>query len=190
MVDHKNKFIFIHCHKCAGESIQKSLTGSVDRGFKNDKYEGSPQKHWNACDYRKHCGDSVWNNYFKFSFIRNPWDRIISWVSYRNKRQNRQNAQILEKDIINLLENPYVQKSSYVNMLGLNRGLSVDFIGRFERLDQDFQELSNILFKKQIELPHCNKSSRKSYQDYYTESAKELVEETFKEDIKKFNFKY
>jgi hypothetical protein len=65
----------------------------------------------------------------------------------------------------------------------------VDFIGRYERLTQDFQHICDVL-ELDTALPHKNPSSRRDYRTYYNEKSRRLVEEHFKEDIDFFGYTF
>ena len=73
MINHKHKFIFIHINKCGGTSIDKVFSG---------KFRG----HKKAFDYKK-LNPKEFENYFKFTFVRNPWDRVVSFYHYQMKRK-------------------------------------------------------------------------------------------------------
>lgn len=91
IISHKYKFVFIHIHKCAGTSITKALLPHLD---KNDlvlgctpeleklsrEYEkkGLINKHSSAAEVYKFLGKEKWKEYFTFSFVRNPYDLILS----------------------------------------------------------------------------------------------------------------
>ena len=82
MINHDLKCIFIHCQKCAGESIEKALCGKADKGYGGDYFEGSPEKHKGINFYKKNYSNEF-KTYFRFTVVRNPYDRFISWVKYR-----------------------------------------------------------------------------------------------------------
>ena len=81
--------IFVHIPKTGGTSIEHF--------FKNNsaKYISS-HRHFTAQVSKEKFGDDVWGSSFKFSIIRNPWDRIYSWwcsthncgSKYLNNRDN------------------------------------------------------------------------------------------------------
>ena len=64
MINHEHKCIFIHINKCGGCSVDQFFTGSF-------------QGHLKALEYKKSYPNDF-NNYFKFTFVRNPWDRVVS----------------------------------------------------------------------------------------------------------------
>lgn len=105
IISHTRKFIFIHPHRCGGTSITNSLLpylGDEDEVYgctregevlseknrlKNiKKYNreqgGFPWKHLTAKFAKEYVGDEIWDKYFKFTFIRSPWEIHLSNYSW------------------------------------------------------------------------------------------------------------
>ena len=89
------KFIFIHLHKCGGTSVERSLDDIMqwnDIMLGSTKYGESVQsqyndkfgifKHSSALKTKDLVGDEIWDQYFTFSVVRHPIDRIVSYYSY------------------------------------------------------------------------------------------------------------
>jgi hypothetical protein len=190
MIIHKYKCIFVHCQKCAGEAIEFSLSGKSDRGYRGDMYEGSPEKHFSVNQYIERHGESIWRNYFTFSFVRNPWSRVISWIRYRDKRYNLYNDEINTTIIKRELERHHLASNSYFELLSLNTPDSIDFIGRFETLQEDFNTICDKIGIPQQKLPHINKSKHKHYTEYYDEETKQIVAEKYAKDIEYFGYEF
>ncbi|TBV25490.1 hypothetical protein DMZ43_11120 [Meridianimaribacter sp. CL38] len=75
MVSHKYKCIFIHIPKTGGETVISLI----------DDSDKSIPKHANAAQIRDYLGEDKWNEYYKFSIVRNPFDLAISMYSHLRK---------------------------------------------------------------------------------------------------------
>ncbi len=105
IVSHKHRFIFVCPRKVAGTSIRLNLSplcgdGDVIAGDETfrpgvdaDEYgtmrarnnDGYSQPHILPDDIRRRVGEQVWNDYFKFTVVRNPWDLFVSLYFYKFK---------------------------------------------------------------------------------------------------------
>ena len=169
-----------------------------------------PRKHYTAREWREIYGGKVWNSCFKFSFVRNPWDRLVSWWSLVDNSRNfnaqppnaffayvleratsfeefllRCDAEIFDRD---------GRKNIFRNQIDYLAGdadeLIVDFVGRFERLQESFNEISIRLGRAPIELPQNNASHHAAYTDYYTPVTAEIVAKRYARDIEQFGYRF
>jgi sulfotransferase famil protein len=69
MISDRHKFIFVHIQKTGGTSIEKVFEPLAD-------LRDVPFKHASAAHYRESFPDQF-DSYFKFSFVRNPWDWLV-----------------------------------------------------------------------------------------------------------------
>lgn len=186
MISEKHKSIFVHIPKTAGTSIEKKL------GLFED-FQRGVQDHRTIIELRNSMEIMDFKKYFKFSFVRNPWDRVFSW--YRNvmrdpihrKGQNIPDdcsfAQFLECFSTNLVLKPQLY------WLEDEKGdIPLDFIGRFENLSEDFKKVSKAIGIKEADLPHYLSSQKPDYRDFYNEKTKKIVESTYIKEIKMFNY--
>ena len=78
MISHKHKFIFIHIPKCAGCSLKEHLVKNSDNKLINSGHE--------SLDVLLKNFSLKTEDYYKFTFVRNPWDRIVSlyffWLNH------------------------------------------------------------------------------------------------------------
>jgi hypothetical protein len=202
MISHKYKCIFIHIPRTAGTAIEKWICGD------DWWYIEKETKHLLASQAKK-IYQEYWDSYFKFSFVRNPWDRMVSCLgAYEDF------FKISCKEFLNIdgykkefgypitIENDYrfskkndiqlekhQEHSVYLNILDEN----LDFIGKFESLRKDTEFIKKRL-KIEKDFPFTVKdgaSKRKDkYQDYYDDKARRDVEELFRKDIKKFRYRF
>lgn len=183
----KKQYIFIHINKTGGSSIEKALGDAQ-------------QIHFSAYALKNYLGTQVFNSKFKFAFVRNPYDRIVSQYHYRlqNNQTNIKDKAISFKDWVRKC---YVEQDeeyynypamfqSQVDWLTDRDGkLIVDFIGKFENFEEDFKHVCyklNIPYKP---LPHARKSSRtKNYLNFYDEETLKIVSDKFTKDFAYFGY--
>tara|TARA_Y100000589_G_C26878817_1_gene517132 strand:- start:183 stop:689 length:507 start_codon:yes stop_codon:yes gene_type:complete len=154
------------------------------------------------------------DNYFKFCIVRNPFDRIVSL--YFNFLCNRQGGtEILRYSKFRrfyksifwksnkdfnlfcqlLYESEFWKKEvhfrpQYEYLLNKNGQLSIDFIGRFENLENDFYRISKIL-DINTKLIHINQSKRlKDYRKYFNKESIEIIKKLYKIDIETFGYSF
>lgn len=86
LISHSHKLIFVHIQKTGGMTVTKVLRGNVP------DISRLKQKHEFAIQAREELDD--WDEYFKFAFVRNPWDRLVSWYSMIKNADIAQLSQI------------------------------------------------------------------------------------------------
>tara|TARA_A200000159_G_scaffold54006_1_gene50054 strand:- start:27253 stop:27858 length:606 start_codon:yes stop_codon:yes gene_type:complete len=199
MISHKHKCIFIHIPRTAGSSIEVALQGK-------DQWRLEPgTKHLVASTAKKLHKD-YWDEYFKFSFVRNPWDRMVSMSKFPSFYGCAiKNNLLCVKGYINKFSPveidprsasekdrssiPVIQDAVYLNILNEE----LDFIGKFENLQQDFNTVCNEIGIAEQELPRLHKSSHKHHQhytEYYDDETREIVAEKYRKDIEYFGYKF
>ena len=173
MVSHKHRCIFIHIPKTAGMSIENSFLKSLGlkfyRGqcpslllvYNQDKSIGPPSlAHLTPFQYVDHSylSKELFESYFKFSFVRNPWERIVSIYKYF-----KYHKMMTFEDFLKVIF-PYLWKERYdfvrpqVDFLyDRNGNQIVDFIGRFESLKKDMDTVKTKLAHPLADLSHINK---------------------------------
>jgi len=195
MISHKHKCIFIHIPRSAGSSIEQAI--NPDWIFKNFK----KQKHILASTAKIIYKD-YWNDYFKFSFVRNPWDRMVSMSRYsrfygcyiKGDKLNIEKyikkftgAEIDPRSLSRKCKTKEIANAIYLNILNEE----LDFIGRFENLQEDYRKVFSIINCKNI-LKHkeSNNKKLKHYTEYYDDETRELVAEKYAKDIEHFGYKF
>ena len=182
----------------------------LDESFFNyDNFEDDYVKFENKIQ-----SEIVKKSYYKAVFVRNPWDRFISGyldlqkhVPGRfSKRYNIWATQeetpnwYKEWDFKNFEDFCMRFKSSgwsedrhfkpQLDFMTIDNNISVNFVGRFENLNDDYQRILKNIGSEQLSLPHIHKSDRSRYRTYYSEESKALVEEFYKKDIQEFGYEF
>jgi len=181
-------FIFVHINKTAGTSIGKAIGLAV-------------KHHLTAKEIIARIGREEWDKAYKFTIVRNPWDKVVSHYEYRRKKNKTQiatrNISFTEWVTMTYGEDRdsfyYDNPKSFqaqVEWLKDDLGeISIDYIGRFESINQDFNHVKHII-GIDTGLPHLNASNRASFQSYYNDGTREIVAQWFREDIEAFDYRF
>jgi hypothetical protein len=146
-------------------------------------------EHMPAWRVRAYVGEEIWRNYFKFAFVRNPWDRQISQYLYKTK--NRAPRPSLDRFMAR-------KKRAYVTsyqIYTIEGEVAVDYLGRYESLDADLHAaLARTGVKQRPEIPRSNVTrSRESdlpYQSYYTSRTRDLVADWYAPEVELFGYRF
>ena len=224
IISHSHRFIFIKSEKTAGTSIEAALSAHCtgndvvtplgDYWFNRDEQGNWIHKSMNADGFSQHdsaaevkrkIAPGIWNEYFKFSITRNPWDRVFSNYSWeaRNKPALRPAKRWYHrvgvpfddfKETVRLFDR-FVTGSWTTNdrfYLEENR-LCVDFVMRYETLSEDLAEVCRRVGLPPVALPHLKSGLRKGahgYNDYYGPQTKALVADRHHNDIRLFGYTF
>jgi hypothetical protein len=190
---YKSKTIFIHIPKTAGVSLAKAIYGDVT-------LEGHRSFYFNSIALNIKNED-----YFSFSFVRNPFDRLYSAYKFLNaggmnhldKLAFQTHLSVFE-DFEDLILNGLNKKLIYQithfipqheYLCDKSGNILVDFIGRFEDLESDTLLLSKRL-KKDINLSHLNFNSKLNYKEVYTDEMIYKVNQIYQKDIDIFKYTF
>lgn len=189
----QHKCIFIHIPKAAGTSVARTLFGESSRHLHYSDYEqANPRK---------------FADYFKFSFVRNPWSRLFS--AYTFLKKGGVNEMDLKWAEANLSRFPDFDSfvKGWVNSENVRSwvhfypqhyficddqlNLKIDFVGRFETIDLDFAHLQKQLGLLSGPLPRINSSARPdSYLEHYSDESVRIVAGAYADDIRTFSYSF
>ena len=187
----RHQALFIHIPKSAGRSIVRGLfdVKSVEHA---------------AADWYQRWDAEKFDRYYKFTFVRNPWDRAVSAYTYLQNGGSAASADdALWSHFVNRFESfdDFVRAwmttdnvlrlglftPQYLFLQDIFGQQSMDFVGRFERLEEGFDQLANRL-GIESKLPYLNQSRENPYQEYYSRESRAIVERVYAEDIALFGY--
>ena len=200
-------FIFVHIPKCAGTSIEQALIplATPHLGFR-DLTEEARTQYWlpgrqmlQHSRLRRYGRVFPLETYFKFAFVRNPWDRAISQIEYlRSKGVPMFQRGDLKEQIKGYCATDkgflgHDLSACQVDYLQWPVGeFAMDFIGRFRNLLPDFATVCGRLgIDPAPPLPHVFNSRRpRPYREYYDEESRDWIAERFARDIAHFHYEF
>lgn len=190
----------MHIPKTAGNALQNTLsrysedtvvtTGGKDGVERFGMRSASGTfKHSTLTEYLAALGLKKFRSKKKFTCVRNPWDRAVSFYFSPHKRRDAWNRD----EFIRSLDDVFPMVA-FLRLPGDRPGTSpsanLDFIIRYENLDNDFDDLCDFLgFPRQI-LSIRNQTSRLPYPDYYDPELVRIVGDRFREDAEMFGYEF
>jgi len=200
MIFHHHKCIFFHVPKVAGYSIERFLDNEKQRNAKKFDsnvmfgiHNGLYSQHYNYTILKKYVDPSVMNEYFKFCFVRNTYDRLVSAFEYSQiQPKTKDNFKNKIKKIKNNFDKLNVTDhfNTQMNYIFDNNIKILDFVGKYENLQDDMKYVCSKINVEFHTLPKKNISKRTNYKDYYDEESLDIVKNLYKSEIEYFDFKY
>jgi hypothetical protein len=214
-VSHPHKTIFVHIPKTAGTSIEAVL------GMHGDKHDigvvpyfnqvldhehlyGRQMQHMTAQAIRTVLNnDTLFDSYFKFTVVRNPWDRLVSALAWTGQKwvrgeeltvsgfdsQVRQLHSLLDTARTEPVQLPHYLYPQSLYIFDAARRPLVDFVGRYEKLGADWRVICDKLGLS-IELPARMKSHHRDYREYYSPESRQRVADMYALDISLFQYEF
>ena len=190
ILSHKHRFIFVAIGKTGTTSIEsylRTLPIVKNRAPKHFSLQEIINSYENVCDY------------LKFAFARNPFDRAVSMYFQWKKPHSEYKDKYGTRKMLFDLANKYSFKKFIANTGAFHFNghhmvekinYEIDFIGRFEKLQEDFNQACDIIGISRCKLPHLNKTTRKHYTEYYDDEARQIVAEIFTKDLEVVGYEY
>jgi hypothetical protein len=196
--------LFIHIPKVAGNSIMQSLGTNWEH-------------HKDLACYLDELGAGKIESLFKFAFVRNPWERIFSEYNFQRKKSERPDTVRLflcKEDgsvrtfpewVRHALSHPEDHCSQHwggrtsehihrlspqFDWISIDNRIAVDFVGRLERLQEDFEKVCDQLDLPRHKLRRKNRKFHWNYKRYYDHETQKLVTDYYAKDIDAFGYQF
>lgn len=185
--------IFVHIPKCAGVSVNKTLFGGLAGG------------HVSLDGYLNIFEPKSIIEYFKFTIVRNPWDRLVSAYFFLKDGGFNEDDKLWAESELGAFHDfdefvcRWVTKDNvwkwhhfrpqHHYMLERREKISLDFVGFLENLDEDFAFIAARL-GLDCTLSTVNSSNHGSYMHYYSDKTRNLVADVYSEDIRLLGYRF
>jgi hypothetical protein len=212
----RHRFLFVHIAKTGGTSVRAALEGLRWRDpwywamflcsrlshLSGHRIATKLPRHAKAIAAKEMLPKDVYDRLFKFAFVRNPWDlQVSSFHHIRRERPQYLGGHTEFEPFLRWkldpgrayqyhLDTSIELQSDY--LIDLHGNVIVDFIGRYERLHDDFATACERIGIAMPALPHARKATdrRKDYRGYYTDATAELVAAHFAADLELLGYRF
>ena len=176
------------------------------RSMNADEFYRRIGQHVDAPTIKSREPAEVWSGYLKFSIARNPWDRALSYFFWDNRQDS---SLVPPKRFYHNLGVPYDEftpvKTRFKEFIKsrvlenndrfyiINDQLCVDFVIRYENLEDDFREVCSRTGLSTLDIPRLKTGIRKKerhYSEYYDSETQDIVAELHGNDIRFFNYRF
>jgi hypothetical protein len=163
--------------------VRKNLLASIER-------HGSIDDAWTYLRLKK--DKSSMDKCLKFCFVRNPFARAVSYHRHAIRKHDCQRDfnKWLLNDFPRLASKTYSPLATrvYLDRYG---EVGVDYIGRFENLQADYDEACDRIGIPGFKLPHINKGHHLSnYRGQYSQESRDFIEVFFRDELEMFNYAF
>lgn len=210
LISVQHKFVFIHIYKNGGSSVRDALAPYCEN-IRRDRVlhcahtalnkimrldskllreAQSVPNHFSAKDLHNYVDDP--SGFYKFAFVRNPWDAQVSHYLYGRRTfwspqyKIYRNLRTFEEYIYWRMQ---VGQKTQKSFIYDGDNCLVDFVGKLENINDDFRQICDHL-EIEASLGKVNFSERSTYSSYYNAKTAQIVEKLFTADIEMFGYEF
>ena len=206
IISHQHRFIFAAVPKTGTHSVRQALREHmseadieqvglfVNKRFPYEERAAIRHGHLSLAQVRPHVGEEIFDAYFKFAFVRNPFDRFVSYCAFMTRDRDifqrtpqavMQHFLLVEPPEKHILFQP--QSSLLVDAEGR---LLTDMVGRVETMQASYEAICGRIGIPARALDQVNGSTRGDYRGYYTDELKDAVATRYRNDIDLFGYQF
>lgn len=205
IVSHRHRFIFAAVPKTGTHAVRRALREHLDdtdleqvglfvnKRFPWEDLAAIRHGHLPLRQIRPYLGDAVFEAYFKFAFVRNPFDRFVSYCAFMLRdgdvfQQRPQDVMrhflFVEPPVDHVLFQP--QASLLLAEDGV--GLLTDAVGRVEDMQGSYDTICARIGIASRPLERVNDSRREDYRRYYDQDLIDGVAARYARDLEVFGY--
>ncbi|WP_425044224.1 sulfotransferase family 2 domain-containing protein [Primorskyibacter sp. S87] len=194
-----HKALFVHIPKNGGSTVTTLLKRDSFFGRRVNQTDPRDGGRETISELLEVMGDEA-KDYFKFSFVRNPWDRAVSAYHYVCQRRPEmvsvnshptfaEFTRAFADDPEQFLKIRYFRPQfEYLTTQDGDRPL--DYIGHFENYDSDLRDVLKKIGIRRTLIRHRKKTKRSDYRDYYDDRAREAIAGIYARDIEELGYEF
>lgn len=206
IVSHLHRYIFVAMPKTGTHSVRQALREHlgpddieqvglfVNKRFPFDEVAQIKHGHLSVRQMRPYLGDAVCDEYFKFTFVRNPFDRFVSYCAFMTRQHGafeRDPQGTMRRILFELRPMDHVHfQPQYTLLTNDADALEMDLIGRVERMQDDYDAICAKIGIPSRALEKVNSSKRGDYRQYYDQALIDGVTELYRRDLELFGYAF
>lgn len=206
IISHAHRYIFFAVPKTGTHSVRGALRAQmgpddleqvglfVQKRFPFPEFADIRHGHIGTRQIRPVLGEQTFGEYFKFAFVRNPFDRFVSYCAFMSRGSNVFEVEPLRymKYIIRELRPlDHILFQPQHAMLTDEKGrLELDFVGRNETMQASFDEICRRTGMATTTLERVNASSHRPWREYYDRDLVGWVGEFYRRDLELFDYSF
>ena len=206
IISHKHRYIFFAIPKTGTHAVRQALREGlgdedleqvglfVKKRFPFPEFADIQHGHISTQQIRPVLGDTIFNSYGKFAFVRNPFDRFVSYCAFMTRDTDVFRTEPLrymkwvvreQKPVDHLLYRP-----QHAMVTNANGGLELDIVGRNETMQASYDEICARLGMPSAALERVNSSQHRPWQEYYDRELVGLVSGLYARDLELFDYQF
>lgn len=206
IVSHLHRYIFVPMPKTGTHSVRQALREHLGPDdieqvglFVNKRFPFEPiaeirHGHLSVRQVRPYLGDEVCDAYFKFSFVRNPFDRFVSYCAFMTRQHgafDRDPQGTMRKILFEMRPLDHVHFQPQYTLLVDDAGnLEMDMIGRVEAMQDSYDAVCARIGIPSRALDRVNSSRRGDYRQYYDQALIDGVADLYRRDLELFDYTF
>jgi len=205
IVSFRHKFIFVAIPKTGTHAVRQALREHlgpedieqvglfVDKRFPMPELAQLEHGHISLQQLRAHLPPEQFDSFFKFAFVRNPFDRFISFCAFMTRVEKQFEADP-HKVMRSFIQNPpwhrILFQPQHTFVTGADGKLLTDYVGRVEEMQQSYDEIARRIGVPSAQLEKVNASERRDYRSYYTPPLVDGVARLYARDLELFGYEF
>ena len=206
IVSHSHRFIFAAIPKTGTHSVRQALRehmvdGDIeqvglfaDKRFPFEELAAARHGHLGLAQVRPFLGEEVFASYFKFAFVRNPFDRFVSYCAFITRESgefDRVPQQVMRHVLYELRPMQHILFQPQYTVLADEGGkLLTDYVGRVEEMQASYDTICERISIPTRKLEQVNSSRRGDYRQYYDTTLRDGVATLYQRDLELFDYAF
>ena len=206
IVSHKHRFIFVAIPKTGTHSVRHALRGHmgeddmeqarlfVEKSFPIPEIARMGHGHISFAEVRPFLGEEAFQRYFKFAFVRNPFDRFVSYCAFATSREgsfDRDPKRVMRHFLFTAPPtNHIIFRPQHLFVTDQSGSLQADMLGKVEEMQASYDAIAARIGLPTTALDHANRSRRGDYRDYYDQELIDGVAKIYARDLALFGYDY